>query len=91
MLAVTWGCQCMSKYLHGLPHFLIETNHKPLIPILNYRPIVEMSPRIQRLQMKLLKFQFTAEHIPGKDNIDADAFSRAPVTQPTVDDEIAEK
>ena len=91
MLAVTWGCQRMSKYLHGLPHFLLETDHKPLIPILNYRPIVEMSPRIQRLRMKLLKFQFTAEHVPGKEIIDADAFLRAPVAMPTAEDEIAEK
>ena len=91
MLSVTWGCQRLSKYLHGFPQFLIETDHKPLILILNYHPIVEMSLRIQRLRMKLLKFQFTAEHIPGKDNIDVDAFSRSPVAQPTVDDEISEK
>ena len=36
MLAVTWGCEKKSKYLHGLPRFTVETDHKPLVPILNY-------------------------------------------------------
>eukprot|EP00794_Sanderia_malayensis_P002412 gene2412-2781_t len=49
MLAVTWGCEKMSKYLHGLHHFVLQTDHKPLIPILNYKPLAEMTPRIQRM------------------------------------------
>ena len=91
MLAITWGCHRMGKYLHGLPHFVIETDHKPLIPILNTRLLSDMSPRIQRMRMKLLRFRFTVIHIAGKDNIDADAFSRAPVSQPTSEDELAEQ
>uniref|UniRef100_A0A7M5X7U7 Reverse transcriptase domain-containing protein n=1 Tax=Clytia hemisphaerica TaxID=252671 RepID=A0A7M5X7U7_9CNID len=35
MLGVAWGCVKMGKYLQGLPNFLVETDHKPLIPILN--------------------------------------------------------
>ena len=91
MLAVTWGCEKMSKYIHGLPKFTIETDHKPLIPILNNKPLSDMTPRIQRMQMKLLKFDFHAEHIKGTDLTDADAMSRAPWSAPTKDDEIAEK
>ena len=68
----------MAMYLHGLPRFLVCTDHKPLIPILNYKPLGDMSPRIQRLRMRLLKYTFCAEYIPGKDLKDADAFSRAP-------------
>ena len=34
MLAVAWGCTRMSKYLYGLPNFILETDHKPLISIL---------------------------------------------------------
>lgn len=33
----------MSQYLHGLPNFIIETDHKPLLPILNYEPLTEMT------------------------------------------------
>ena len=91
MLAVTWGCNRMNKYLQGLPTFLIETDHKPLVPILNYKSLMDMSPRIQQLRMKLLQYQFVAEHVPGKELMDADAMSRAPVTQPTHNDELAEQ
>ena len=34
MLAITWGCEKMNLYLHGLLNVLIVTDHKPLIPIL---------------------------------------------------------
>lgn len=81
----------MSVYLHGLPHFTIETDHKPLVPILNYKPLIEMSPRIQSLRMKLLRFNFTAEHIPGIPLKDADTMSRVPVSTPTLSDEIGEQ
>ena len=30
MQAVTWGCEKMNMYLQGLPHFTIQTDHKPL-------------------------------------------------------------
>ena len=90
MLAVTWGCKKMNMYLHGLPHFLVETDHKPLVPILNTKQIVEMSPRIQDMRMKLLKYTFTAHHVPGAKMEDADALSRAPHQQPTADDTLDE-
>ena len=34
ILAITWGTLEMDMYLHGLPDFFAETDHKPLIPIL---------------------------------------------------------
>ena len=91
MLAVSWGCRKMNLYLHGLPHFYIQTDHKPLIPILNNKSLVEMSPRIQRLRMKLLQYNFTAEHVKGSDQEDADALSRMPHEFPSKEDELAER
>ena len=81
MLAVTWGCEVMNMYLHGLPKFIICTDHKPLIPILNSKMLCELSARIQWMRMKLLKYSFEAEYCKGKDLIDA--FSRAPTQEPT--------
>ena len=63
----TWGILKMSMYLHGLPEFIVETDYKPLIPILNSRMLYDLSPRIQAMRMMLLKYSFTATHIPGKD------------------------
>ena len=44
MLAIVWGCEKMSKYIHGLPDVTLETDHKPLIPIINNKPLHDMSP-----------------------------------------------
>ena len=54
MLALTWGIEKMNMYVHGLPHFKVQTDHKPLIPIINNKPINEMSVRIQRMRIRLL-------------------------------------
>ena len=77
------------KTRNGL--FNLETDHKPLIPIINNKLICDLSPRIQLLRMKLLKCNFTAHYVPGKDLDDADAFSRAPTEEPTEDDQEMEK
>ena len=79
-LAATWACQRVADYLIG-KQFLIETDYKPLVPILGSKNLEEMSPRIQRLRMRLLRFTFTVSHVPGKSLIIADTLSRAPVAQ----------
>lgn len=77
--------------MQGLSEFLIETDHKPLIPIINSKLLNELSPRIQRLRMRLLRFRIKANYVPGKDLLDADSFSRAPVSQPSVGDQLLEQ
>ena len=60
-----------------------ETDHKPLVPILGSKNLEEMSPRIQRLRMRLLRFDFSVSHVPGKHLSTADALSRAPIVEET--------
>ena len=48
------------------------------MPPLGTKDLDEMSPRIQRLRMRLLRFDFTISHVPGKEHTTADALSRAP-------------
>ena len=86
MLATMWGMRRMNLYLQGLRHFDLETDHKPLIPIMNSKLICDLSPRLQFMRRKLLKYNFTAHHVPGKELDDADAFSRAPTSMPTEED-----
>ena len=79
------------QFLEGLPEFNLSTDHKPLIPILNDHSLDKLNnPRILRLRLKMQRCQFAAVWVPGKQNIDADALSRAPVDKATPADELAE-
>lgn len=48
------------------------------------------NPRLLRQVMKIQLYQFQATWKKGKDHVVADALSRAPVDQPTRDDELGE-
>ena len=76
-LAVTYAAEKFSQYLLGkLFHF--EVDHKPLIPLLGEKSLDQLPVRIQRMRMRLLRFQYTISHVPGKDLVVPDALSRAP-------------
>jgi transposase InsO family protein len=63
----------LTKFSHLLRdnHFLLRTDHKNLT-YLN----VESSPKVKRWKIALQDFNFKIEHVAGKDNPIADAFSR---------------
>ena len=81
-LAATWAVERFSQFLLGMD-FVIETDHKPLIPLLSTKDITSMPPRIQRFRLRLMRFNPEVVHVPGKNQITADALSRAPVGRPT--------
>ncbi|KAI7790353.1 hypothetical protein IRJ41_020250 [Triplophysa rosa] len=63
----------------GLGAVLLQSeDHKPLISIIKQN-LNDMSPRIQRLMMKLQRYDFKLIYTPGKYLVLADALSRAPV------------
>ena len=76
-LGITWACERFRDYLIGIK-FRVETDHKPLVSLLNEKNLEELPARIQRFQMRLMQFVFTVTHIPGKDLTIADTLSRAP-------------
>jgi hypothetical protein len=59
------------EYLIRDKHFTLRTDHKNLTYV-NDPP----SPKVRRWKITLQEYDFSIEHIPGKDNIAADAFSR---------------
>ena len=75
-LALTWACEQLTDYLVGL-HFHIETDHKPLVPLLNTKNLEDLPIRVQRFKMCLMHFSFT---VLCKHLITVDALSRAPLT-----------
>ena len=80
-LAATWTCEKFRRYLQGLDSFKLITDHKPLVPLMNSRDLDRVPVRCQRLLMRLMPFNFKAEHLPGKQMIIADTLSRQPVTE----------
>ena len=85
-LALTWACERYSDYLIGLK-FSIETDHKPLVPLFSTKLLDELPLRVQRFRMRMMRYDFTISHVPGKDLTIADALSRAPSSTATSDDQ----
>ena len=89
-LAFTWACERLSDYLIGL-RFYIQTDHKPLVPLLSSKHLEELPVRVQWFRLHMLRFQFTITHVPGKDLIIADALLRALTAYPTPADELLQQ
>ena len=71
-LAVCWAMKTYNMLVQGLPHFTLLTDHKPLIPILNFMGIADVeNPQLRRLMMKMLPFSFTVEWVKGKGHLAA--------------------
>ena len=86
LLAATWTCEKMHMFLSGLPKFQLQLDHKPLIPLINSRNLVEAPLRCQRLLMRLMAYNAYALFVPGKQHVLPDFLSRFPGTK---DDEIS--
>ena len=92
LLGIIWAVKKCYMYLKGLDQFTIETDHRPLITILDKKCMNEIeNPRILRLKEKLSGMVFTTKWVPGKKHLIADAFSRFPVDYPDISDEELEK
>lgn len=87
-LAAVWACERFSHYLYGLENFTVHTDHKPLVPLINNKDLDTVPLRCQRLLMRLMKYNPTAEYVPGKTLTVADTLSRQPL--PVMQNEVSE-
>ncbi len=80
MLAIVFGVERFHQYVYGR-EINVESDHKPFEVIMK-KPLSSAPARIQRLLMRLQKYQVHVQYRPGKEMHIADALSRAylPVT-----------
>ena len=75
LLAIVYGCERFNQYLYGR-EVNVHSDHKPLKFILK-KNVAEAPPRIQRLCIRLQKYQVNVDYVPGKELHIADALSRS--------------
>ena len=78
-----WACERFQDYLIGT-QFIVETDHKPLVPLLSSKALDAVPVRVQRFRLRLMRFWYSISHVPGRELNTVDTLSRAPVSE--VDD-----
>lgn len=76
LLAIVFATERFHQYVYGIKDLTVHTDHKPLLNIIN-RELNKISPRLQRMILKLLRYNIKVHFVPGKDLLIADALSRA--------------
>ena len=89
-LAITWACEKFATYILG-KHISIETDHKPLVPLLGSKHLDNLPPRLLRFRLRLMRFSYSIQHVPGKLLYTADTLSRAPLRENDIDLQTLEK
>ena len=84
MLAVSWAILKCRFFLAGLQHFVLVTDHNPLLAILNTCRLDEIeNPRLQCLKSHIMGYNFTAQWTKGSNHHATDALSQHPTKDPT--------
>ncbi|PFX13903.1 Transposon Ty3-G Gag-Pol polyprotein [Stylophora pistillata] len=78
LLAIVWGVQSFTD-VYGR-RVVVETDHKPLESIF-WKPVNEAPPRLQRMLLKLTKYDLVVHYVPGKQQVISDCPSRAPLSE----------
>ena len=76
-LAIAWALEKFRMFVVG-KSVTIEAYHKPLIPIFTKKDLDTLSPRIQRMRLKSMRYVYKIRYIPGKENYLPDLLSREP-------------
>ena len=76
-LALVWACKKFSGYITG-KRIHLETDHLPSVPLLSKTHLDRLPPCVLHFRLRLMQFDYSISHVPGKFLYMADALSRAP-------------
>lgn len=79
-LALAYASEHFKEYIIGID-VVLETGHKPLLQILQSKPLDELTPRLQRIRLRLMRYNYKVTFVPGKQLVLADCLSRSPVDE----------
>ena len=80
LYGVVWCCEKFGRYLIGLEQsFTLQTDHKPLVPLINSKDLSDTPIRCQRMLMRMARFNAEACYTQGKNMFVADTLSRSPI------------
>ncbi|XP_065080058.1 uncharacterized protein K02A2.6-like [Ochlerotatus camptorhynchus] len=86
LLAILFACVRFDQLVVGNPKTIVKTDHKPLISIFR-KPLLSAPRRLQHMLLNLQRYNLVIEFVTGKENVVADALSRAPFDDKAVKDE----
>lgn len=75
LLAIVYGCERFNMYTYGA-EIEVLSDHKPLESIFK-KPLFKVPPRLQRMRLRLQKYNLKVRYVPGKFLHIADTLSRA--------------
>ena len=78
LTAIVWAIQKCNFFIKGIGHFEVITDHRPLIGIFAKNLNQIENNRVVRLREKISDHPFAVKWVAGKENIIADALSKAP-------------
>ena len=82
-------CEKFSEYILG-KRVHLETDYKPLVPLLSETHLDRLPPRVLRFRLRLISFDYSINHVPGKLLYTADALFHAPFDEVITDEDDTE-
>lgn len=84
-LALIWATERFDEYLRGM-EFVLQTDHKPLLPHLGQHNFDILSLRVQQFRIRLMRYSYKIEYVPEKNMATADTLSRPPCEENSFED-----
>lgn len=78
MLAIVFALERFHQYIFGKNDVIVETDHKPLEALFK-KSLDSVPARLQRMMLRVQRYDFQVKYTPGKYMFVADTLSRAPL------------